>query len=50
LNELTQQESRIGLVVLASELIGGAIIALLLLDEVRKRRRRRSQGAGNHSV
>lgn len=50
LNELTQQESRIGLVVLASELIGGAIVALLLLDEVRKRRRRRSQGAGNHSV
>ena len=50
LNELTQQESQIGLAVIASELIGAAIVALLIRDEVRKRRRRRGEGSRNHSV
>jgi inner membrane protein len=50
LHEITHQESQIGLAVLASELIGAAIVALLIRDEVRKRRRRRSEGSRNHSV
>ena len=50
LHEIIHQESQIGLAVLASELIGAAIVALLIRDEASKRRRRRSQGAGNHSV